>query len=1328
MWKMRRRNSVIAILIVLMLVECAWSISNPTGKGGAHRTAELTEVGGRIERQGRTRAGSVALISQDAQGQFDNYGIDNVVASMGLSYDVYRDDGNGGGRYTSNLNLISQYDIVIWYNHDYAIQQNQMTTMENYLQSGGQLIVTGYDSLGSPNDGNLANLVRSSTTGDGPMVNSWTVTNGNHPIMNGPYGHWQANTQFNSQHHDHDQCTADGNRGAAEVASVQGNDKIIATELQSGGKVVYWNGNRDVCDWRETQPQNMLKNIIFWMSGTRTSNVRLTDPTEDEGVCYSRYTPYTLSVNITTNRNLADVSDLKIYLDYNTTNATLGYNFASQRFYKLQDVGEHVEMLIDKCTVANDGLRLWWLNFSLMFNFTFPHEELVDCYSETTSQSSGVRIHRFPWLFRVENDLEFIGTPDFDAEYQGEITEGRWIRGNEDMVVSDLTVVYEDSENIYPGDGYFDVKITDKGGNSWWDNESSGEEALVNITSRDITDPEEEYTIDIVNIPGDGVCVIELIYPLKIDAEAPLPPPKLLCRADSFKGKETSFTDEPEMFVTWDDSEDTASGLLGYYYSQADGSGTRNGSFTNETETDMKNLEEGFAPFYIWCIDNVGNIGEATNSGILVDLTPPAFFNLTPDDGSWHSDKEVECTVEVFDGNGSGVDGKSVEYSVSLGGAVSYGMWMPAMLSGVESLFVPTVRFIFAEGEDNYVKWRAKDISGNGYVESFPVNIKVDITPVKFSKEITGSENWYGAKEITSKITVSDEGMGVNLSALEARVSTSGAGEFGEWMKIEEDNVTELNDGEYELHFTAEYAEGGDNYVMFRGTDLVGNSYSISDKFNLKVDTSPVYFGDFIPDGESYSDEQEVECFIQILDDGSGVNVNSVEYSISKKGPEEEHFGAWKRAQNVVGGNPTQVLMELKFDWGRNNYIRWRAGDKMGSGLNVSPPYRVWINSRPTPQISHPFPHTELWSHEETVFDARNSSDQDGDNLTFYWTSNVTSNRSVGSGALLSRKLAPGTHTITLHVNDGHGYNVTEKLFITVKEKEKKKEEKGEGTLFSEEGGIPVFIFIVMAVVLLLLILLGIWLVVRKKKKKEEEQAVPPMPTLAPYSPYSRPYGQQQGQYLSTTRPGYVQQGFVGAISQGSPPSAYPPVGGSPGQFLLPPGPQGAGSPAGPALPPVGTASQGYMLPSFTTSQGIQDFNRLALPPASVDGTQGHTGTPQDTLSPGMAAPTAMELPPLYQSGAPPSAGPPGAPAPAVGGDGLAEMEAFLGSMSGSNFTGTGAPPPDPTPMDISPPPPAPNELAMQCHACSHNYTATIDTFPAVVTCPNCQTQGMIEG
>ena len=1091
---------------------------------------------------------------------------------------------------------------------------------------------------------------------------------------------------------------------------------------------------------------------------TRAENAVLRGTENDEGIVYAGYSSYILSVNITTTESLDDASEMAVWLDYNTTNATLGFNWTREEFYKLQDVNGHVRLFTDNCTFANDGEERWWVNFSIMFNFTFPHEKMVDCFVKTVASTGDARLDRFKDVCRVENDLEFMGTPEFTGEEQGKLEMGRWVKGGQNITVSNLTVVYSDSPSLYPDDEFFNVRIMDGTGSTWWSNRSSGEEIVMDIRSKGVTDTDEEFFITIENIPEAGICKTNLTYPLKIDAEAPLPPFNLLCHADSFKGRDTQFTDEPEMFVTWDGVTDPGSGLLGYYYSSYDNSGTDNGSFTNETEVELDKLKEGYSPVHVWCVDNVGNIGGAASAGMLVDLTPPAFTNFTPPDGSWHNAAEVECSVEVRDGEGSGVDGTTVEYAVSTGDGHNFDMWMPSGLIAAGNILVPNIRHFFGEGEENYIKWRARDVSGNGYVESFPVNIKVDITPVSFAKELSAHANWYDTRRIESIITVSDEGIGVNISNLEARVSTSGPGEFGEWMNIDPENITEMNQGEYEIRFTGTYGEGKDNYVMFRGTDLVGNPYSVSDKFNLRVDSSPAYFGDFVPDGDTYSDEQEVECFIQIFDDGSGVDVNTVEYSISKDGSREGDFGAWKRAQNVVGGNPTQVLMELKFDWGRNNYVRWRAGDKMATGLNVSPPYRIWINSEPTPLISQPFSESDLWSHVEITFDARNSSDRDGDNLTFHWSSNVSMNRSIGSGARVTRKLAPGKHTVTLYVNDGHGYNVTEKLFITVKEKkiDGGPPEKEEGALFSEDGGLSIWAMMAMAILLLLIIILVIWILVRKKKK-EEEPPPSPMPPPTPYSPYSQPYG--QGQYFPTTGPGYVQQGFTGAISQGAPPSAYPPMGGFPGQLQLPPGHMGAVStPVAPALPATGTVSPNYMLPSFTTDQGMQDFNRLALPPASVDGTlQGYAETgmpaqqgPSENTVPTLGMGTQTSFPdvgqdmsalfgpgpsemPDYSPG--PSASPtvpeqPGIPAfpdlfSDVGAEPLPPPVPSTDPSVGDPSGYVPVPAMEPTPV---PAPVFPYEMTMQCHACGNNHTAVITQLPIIVECSVCQTQGMIEG
>ena len=195
--------------------------------------------------------GNVALISDQTELQ----AITPILDDMGLAYDVLNGNWDGAqGVYTSDYGLLSNYAVVVWYASGASwgrlTTQEEHDALELYLQSGGRLLVTGYDTMGSPTDPLLADLVRSSSSGDGPFTYDYTVTDGSHPITDGPYGSFPAGTALRATHSDHDQAEADAGRGAVTVAQFAGGrDKIMAAELASGGIVVYWNGNRAASDW-----------------------------------------------------------------------------------------------------------------------------------------------------------------------------------------------------------------------------------------------------------------------------------------------------------------------------------------------------------------------------------------------------------------------------------------------------------------------------------------------------------------------------------------------------------------------------------------------------------------------------------------------------------------------------------------------------------------------------------------------------------------------------------------------------------------------------------------------------------------------------------------------------------------------------------------------------------------------------------------------------------------------------------------------------------------------------------------------------------------------
>jgi len=1083
-----------------------------------------------------------------------------------------------------------------------------------------------------------------------------------------------------------------------------------------------------------------------------------------ETVCYAEYQEYTISANLTTFEGLNDISEFTILLDYNNTNITLGYNGTHDRFYKTGDPDGHI-WLLPASEARNDGTDKWWLDFHVVINFTFPHELAVDCMAVSSGKCGITMDFWFANLFRVENDLELQGSPEFTGEFQGALTEGDWIRGGEGLNVDGLTVSYENDPSLVPDDEHFDVKLEDRSGRTWWVNDTEDGAFSTRIGAKNTSDAGEEYRITIENIPGQGECAQDVTYSLKVDADAPAAPEKLTCHAEDFDDKETSYTGQTVTFVTWDESSDAESGLQGYFISHHDGSGTHEGNFTVETEAEMAGLAEGMASFYVWCVDNVGNAGDAASSGIFVDMTAPTFENFTPGEARWYKDGEIVFSVEICDWGGSGIDGETIEYTVSTrgSGAADFEYWVPFYLQSGDECVNVSGKFNFEEGVDNYIKWRASDMAGNGPVESPVRNVKIDRTPVEFQDTVETRPEWYDSTEITIKIKIGDVGSGVDLESLEACTSVSGPQGFGEWTKIDGEDIAELEEGEYEIGFTATYAEGRGNYVMFRGTDLVGNPLISSDKINLLVDTSTVYFGAFTPDETLYSNELEVDCMVEVHDNGSGVDTGSVEYSISTGGPDENEFGPWKKATNAMTGNPTQIPLTVEFDWGRDNYIRFRANDAVGSGLAVSPSYRIWVNSRPEAKISQPSSEMVVYSDERLTFVGTNSSDADGDNLTFSWTSNLTINSSLGEGVVIEATLAPGMHTITLHVDDGHGYVITDEIYITSKEREK---DDGGGLISEALSGDSWSLLILGLVLLLILIILAVVLVVlrRRKKDRDEEDRTggpatgagaaedaarfSPQPIPPARGPPGPPPGAGMPPFQSPpAQPGAAPQSLPSVFQD--PQAGATPLPG-PMPLLMPPLPDGTAPNLDlMALPPgPGPAPEAEKTPGAVPGITPGEQKETAMPP------------PQPTPGPATSAP-------------PPAGAPADAPAGAAAGlsspadtmwkkpswekpswETLLDFENMLDAEGGDAGVvpampdlGTPLATPESIPDTTPAPEPAvpestdpgqaapeeagapegPGDVVLTCHSCGQDYIANIPEFPIIVVCPMCNTEGRID-
>ena len=211
-----------------------------------------------------------ALISNESQ--LTDSVITGLITANGHTFVNYNN--NNSGVHTGNMGLLNNYQTIIFHEHDRVISSTEMNNLITWVQAGGRLLVTGYDSLGNPTDPNLASVVNCTGPGDGPFSGTLIVTNATHAIMLGPAQAFPLNMGLTAGSTDHDQCTPGPN--AIKLVSVDSSSKLLVTDnVGSGnGRVIYWNGNGvtsgPLVDWvgtGGTQPdlQNLFVNVLDHM-------------------------------------------------------------------------------------------------------------------------------------------------------------------------------------------------------------------------------------------------------------------------------------------------------------------------------------------------------------------------------------------------------------------------------------------------------------------------------------------------------------------------------------------------------------------------------------------------------------------------------------------------------------------------------------------------------------------------------------------------------------------------------------------------------------------------------------------------------------------------------------------------------------------------------------------------------------------------------------------------------------------------------------------------------------------------------------------------------
>ena len=130
----------------------------------------------------------------------------------------------------------------------------------------------------------------------------------------------------------------------------------------------------------------------------------------------------------------------------------------------------------------------------------------------------------------------------------------------------------------------------------------------------------------------------------------------------------------------------------------------------------------------------------------------------------------------------------------------------------------------------------------------------------------------------------------------------------------------------------------------------------------------------------------------------------------------DEDVVGYKWTDNATGVMSTEPAFERVLPPG-DHHVTLRLMDGNGPGTYLEVNLSVRHNLAPEVRITTPSDGSRYLAYETVDFDASETSDPEGHELTFSWMSNVSD--LIGKGATLSSQLPPGEHVITVSVSDG---------------------------------------------------------------------------------------------------------------------------------------------------------------------------------------------------------------------------------------------------------------------------------------------------------------------
>jgi hypothetical protein len=286
---------------------------------------------------------------------------------------------------------------------------------------------------------------------------------------------------------------------------------------------------------------------------------------------------------------------------------------------------------------------------------------------------------------------------------------------------------------------------------------------------------------------------------------------------------------------TWSPSEDTGSGILGYYVNIgtiAGGTDVVNNAWTENNWYNLSGLKDGYTYYCkIKAKNGARIIGDYSKSseGIMVDVSPPTNLSMRINNGDEYTDTEfVTLSLEAEDWY-SGVD--AMRFSLD---NLTWSDWEPYNTS--KDYILP-----IGDGQKT-IYFEVRDLVGN-IAPAHSDSILLDTTP-PYDLSIEINNGTYETKTTSVMLTLNaiDNGSGV----AEMRFSTNGYS-WGDWEPFKMIQSYEIS------------SEDGLKSVYFRVKDALGHiAEPVFDTIILNTTQPPIDTDeDGIPDTKDFDDDND---------------------------------------------------------------------------------------------------------------------------------------------------------------------------------------------------------------------------------------------------------------------------------------------------------------------------------------------------------------------------------------------------------------------------------------------------------------------------------------